>query len=75
MERVLHMHSNQKDEYLYSSQRKENIKNGSSAIQSHKETIPLLQKQKKKYSNAEKFVEAGKITNHCTEAAESKRID
>ena len=39
---------------MQSSMREENIKNESSAIQSHEETNALLQRQKQKYSNAEK---------------------
>ena len=46
---------------MQSSLREEQIKNISNAIQSYDETIGLLQKQKMKYSNAEKFLEAAEI--------------
>ena len=54
--------------------REENIKNVSSAIQSHQETIALLQKQKQKYSNAEKFLEAAEINKSILEITNQKQL-
>lgn len=63
-----------KRKYLQSSMREENIKNVSSAIQSHQETIALLQKQKQKYSNAEKFLEAAEINKSILEITNQKQL-
>ena len=58
--------------------REDNIKSVSNAIQSHDETIALLQKQKQKYSSVEKYLGAAEINkinlrNDGAEAAESER--
>jgi len=46
----------------------------SSAIQSHQETNALLQKQKQKYSNAEKFLEAAEINKSILDITNQKQL-
>lgn len=63
-----------KRRYMQSSLREEHIKSVSSAIQSHDETIALLQKQKQKYSSAEKYLEAAEINKSILEMMEQKQL-
>lgn len=56
------------------SLREERIKNISSAIQSHDETTALLQKQKQKYSNTEKYLEAAEINKSILEMTHQKQL-
>ena len=66
--------SKPKRKYMQSSLREEHIKNLSSAIQSHDETIALLQKQKQKYSSVEKYLEAAEINKSILEMMEQKQL-
>ena len=50
--------SGTKRKYVQSDCRDEEIKRISTAIQSYDETIALLQKQKLKYTNSERYLEA-----------------
>ena len=66
--------SKPKRKYMQSSLREEHIKSVSNAIQSHDETISLLQKQKQKYSSVEKYLEAAEINKSILEMMEQKRL-
>ena len=66
--------SKPKRRYMQSSLREEHIKKVSNAIQSHDETIALLQKQKQKYSSVEKYLEAAEINKSILEMMEQKQL-
>ena len=59
---------------MQTSMREDNIKSVSNAIQSHDETIALLQKQKQKYSSVEKYLEAAEINKSILEMMEQKQL-
>jgi hypothetical protein len=54
--------------------RKDKIQELSGAIQNHNETISLLEKQKQKYSNTEKFLEAAEINKSILEIHQDRQL-
>ena len=66
--------SKPKRKYMQSSLREEQVTNVSNAIQSHDETIALLQKQKQKYSSIEKYLEAAEMNKSILEITEQKQL-
>lgn len=65
--------SKPKRKYVQSDCRDEEMKKISSAIQSYDETIGLLQKQKLKYTNSERFLEAVEINKRILATTEEKQ--
>ena len=59
---------------MQSDCREEEMKKISTSIQSYEETISLLQKQKLKYTNSERFLEAVEINKRIMETTEQKQI-
>lgn len=66
--------SRSKRKYVQSDCREEEMKKISTSIQSYEETIALLQKQKLKYTNSERFLEAVEINKRIMETTEQKQI-
>ena len=63
-----------KRQYLHNERRKDKIQELSGAIQNHNETIGLLEKQKQKYSNTEKFLEAAEINKSILEIHQERQL-
>ena len=63
-----------KRKYVQSDCRDEEMKKLSNAIQSYEETIGLLQKQKLKYTNSERYLEAVETNKRILETVEQKQV-
>ena len=66
--------SKTKRKYVQSDCRDEEMKKLSTAIQSYDEAIGLLQKQKLKYTNSERYLEAVEINKRIMETTEEKQV-
>ena len=66
-------HAQEKRKYVPQDVRQNQIKELSEGIVSQKETIQLLQQQKVKYTNAEKFLEPAEINKSISEENQKTR--